>query len=54
MWPDAPPGAVFIRAGSTEQPGFVDAQNRPMAPQEVASVIYSGWIVNVTIRAYCY
>jgi hypothetical protein len=54
MMSDPPAGAVFVRAGSTEAPGVVDAQGHPLTKQEVEGMLFSGWVVNVTMRCFAY
>ncbi len=54
MLTDGPPDAVFVRANSTDAPGFVDAQGHPLTLPEVAGMVFSGWFVNVTMRAFAY
>ncbi len=54
MLPDGPPDACFVRANSTDAPGIVDAQARPLTPQEAAGMLYSGWFVNVSLRAFAF
>lgn len=54
MLPDGPPDACFVRANSLDPPGFVDAQGQPLTLQEAAAMLFSGWIVNVSMRAFPY
>jgi hypothetical protein len=54
MMADPPAGAVFVRASSNEAPGFVDAQNVPLTATEARAMLYSGWVVNVALRAFAY
>jgi hypothetical protein len=54
MLPDGPPDATFVRANSSTAPGIVDAQGQALTLQEAANMLFSGWFVNVSMRAFAF
>jgi Protein of unknown function (DUF2815) len=54
MWPDAPEGAIFIRANSLDMPVFVDAHVQTLGVEEAKLLFVAGCWVRVAFRAFHY
>jgi hypothetical protein len=54
MWPDAPEGAIFVRANSVDMPVFVDAHVQPLDVEQAKLLFIAGCWVRIGFRAFHY